>query len=254
MKRRKAAPLMRAAVGVAVVVLLCSPTLLAQEKPLDNAEIVKLVKLDMGDAVVIAKIKSVREVRFQTETDDLVKLKAAGVSSAVIAAMLERLGPAPSERAAPLAGGSPRVTLETRDGAVDLKAIFGVTKSQHVFVGVASWVHFNDNAAKIRTRDRRPSVLVESETDPRGGWWYVKVTQDKKDGEFYRYFDVEGGVVSGFGGMAPEPGSVVKCDAVQAQQGVWRLTPVKDLSPGEYGVFTGKGGGQGLLFDFGVDK
>jgi len=52
--RRTTAPLMLAAIGVAIVVLLCSPPLLAQEKPLDNAEIVKLVKLDMGDAVVIA--------------------------------------------------------------------------------------------------------------------------------------------------------------------------------------------------------
>src|SRR5882672_6729410 len=62
------------------------------EKPLDNADIIKLTKLDMGDAVIIAKIKSATAVQFATGTDDLVKLKEAGVSKAVIAALLDRSG------------------------------------------------------------------------------------------------------------------------------------------------------------------
>jgi len=241
---------------VAVVALVWGPVMQAQEKPLDNAEIIKLVKLEMGDAVVIAKIKLAKEVQFQTATDDLVKLKEAGVSIAVIAAMLERIvpAPAPSDRVASPAAGASRVTLQTKDGPFDLQGIYGVIKTEYAFFGMASWVHFNDRSAKIRTRDRRPAVLVESENDPRGGWWYVKLGQDKKDGEDYRYFDVEGGVMSGFqASSAPEKGSVVKCDAAQAGPGVWRLTPTKDLNPGEYGVFTAKDR-QGLVFDFGIDR
>jgi hypothetical protein len=59
------------------------------EKALNNSEIVKLTKADLGDDVIIAKIKSAPSVEFATSTDDLVKLKQSGVSKPVIAAMLE---------------------------------------------------------------------------------------------------------------------------------------------------------------------
>jgi hypothetical protein len=62
-------------------------------KPLDNAEIVKLTKAEMGDEVIVAKIKSATSVQFATTTDDLLKLKQAGVSKAVIAAMLDKSTP-----------------------------------------------------------------------------------------------------------------------------------------------------------------
>ena len=242
-------------VALAVIALVFGPWAAAQEKPLDNAEIVKLVKLDMGDAVIIAKIRAAKEVQFQTTTDDLVKLKDEGVSKAVIAAMLERLGPGPSVPTTSPAGADPRVTLETKDGSIELKAIFGNVKSQSSFFGVVSWLHFNDYTAKIRTKDRRPSFLLESDKDPRGGWWYVKVSQDKREDDDYRYFDLEGGGPFGIvWSGSPEKGSVVKYDATQERPGVWRLIPVKTLSPGEYGLFSGKREGVGLLFDFGIDK
>jgi|OpeIllAssembly_1097287.scaffolds.fasta_scaffold68489_1 hypothetical protein len=255
MTRRKPARLLLAAVGFPVVALLACPAVLAQEKPLDNAEIVRLVKADLGDAVVIAKIKSARQVQFQTSTDDLVALKTAGVSSAVIAAMLDRLGLAPSGPAASPAGAGPRITLETKEGVIDLKPIYGVVKTQAAPFSLVSWVHFNDRAATIRTRDRRPGILVESESDPRGTWFYVKMSQDTLDGEDYRYFDLEGG--GGFSIVwsgSPERGSIVKCDAAQVRPGVWRLTPARDLSTGEYGLFSGRREGAGVLFDFGVDR
>src|SRR5438045_3320323 len=69
------------AVGVAVQ---------AEEKTLSNAEVLKLVKLGIGDDVVLAKIRQAPTVDFKLETDDLGSLKAAGVSGKVIAAMLDR--------------------------------------------------------------------------------------------------------------------------------------------------------------------
>jgi hypothetical protein len=58
---------------------------------------------------------------------------------------------------------------------------------------------------------------------------------------------------------SPEKGSVVKCEMVEEKPGLWALTPLKDLKPGEYGAFSGQVGpfgspGQAVLYGFGVDK
>lgn len=80
----------------ACVAILAVGTLLgafpgfAAEKPLTNADVVKLWKLALGEDVVIAKINQAAEVDFRLESDDLANLKKAGVSSKVIAAMLDR--------------------------------------------------------------------------------------------------------------------------------------------------------------------
>lgn len=251
----------RGELGV-IVFLLCTCAsaawAAAQEKPLGNAEIIRLTKLDMGDDVIIAKIKSAKEIKFDTATDDLVKLREAGVSRAVIAAMLDRLSAAAAgvPAGAGMSSSSLKVTLQTLDGSIDLKAIYGVVKTQTAVFSVTSWVQFADGSAKIRIRDRRPTILLESDKDPRGGWWFVQVSTDKEDGEDYRYFDLEGG--GGFSirwSGSPESGSVVKYEAIEEQPGRWRLTPLKELKPGEYGLFSGKTQqGEGVLFDFGIDK
>jgi hypothetical protein len=228
-----------------------------QEAPLDNAQIVKLTKLDMGDDVIIAKIRQVKEANFATSTDDLVKLKEAGVSRAVIAAMIERAG---SGSGAPPGayGGESEVTLRTTEGPIRLRATYGNPKTKATFMSMTTWVEFMPVAATVRTRDRRPTVVVTTDTSPRGRWWYVHTSQETD--EQYRYFDLDGG--GGFSiswSGSPEKGSIVKCETVEETPGHWALTPVKELKPGEYGVFSGQVGpfapqGQAILFDFGIDK
>src|SRR4051812_3244185 len=80
--------------------LLFALSLAAQAAPaksealFSNKDVIKLVKLDLGDDVVIGKIKQAADVAFDLTTDGLVQLKQAGVSSHVIAAMLEKATPA----------------------------------------------------------------------------------------------------------------------------------------------------------------
>lgn len=62
------------------------------EPALSNEEVVKLVEADLGDEIVIAKIKSSPDAKFEVSTAALVALKKAKVSKAVIAAMIERAG------------------------------------------------------------------------------------------------------------------------------------------------------------------
>lgn len=60
----------------------------AQAETLDNARVIDLVRAGLGDEVIVAKIKSSVGV-YDTSTDALIKLKAAGVTGPVLAAMID---------------------------------------------------------------------------------------------------------------------------------------------------------------------
>lgn len=78
--------------GIIFVLLMMVAGLVgaADEQPLSNSDVVKLTKLDMGDEVIITKIKTANAVNFDMSTDELLRLKESGVSRPVIAAMLGR--------------------------------------------------------------------------------------------------------------------------------------------------------------------
>jgi hypothetical protein len=59
-------------------------------KGLTNDDIIKLVKAELGDKVVIDKINSSPGDKLDTSTDALIRLKKAGVSKAIIDAMIKR--------------------------------------------------------------------------------------------------------------------------------------------------------------------
>lgn len=61
-----------------------------REVILTNKEVMKLIELDLGDEIVIAKIKNAPKVTLDVSTDALLALKKSKVSSPVIAAMIER--------------------------------------------------------------------------------------------------------------------------------------------------------------------
>lgn len=62
------------------------------EAGMTNEEVVKLVAADLGDEIVIAKIKNSAVARLDVSTDALVALKDKKVSKTVITAMIERAG------------------------------------------------------------------------------------------------------------------------------------------------------------------
>lgn len=239
------------------------------EKPLDNAEIVKLTKLEMGDDVIIAKIKAASTVQFATTTDDLVKLKSAGVSKAVMAAMVDRTNAGSAAHAASgaaaagsagamgVASGISSVTLVAKDGTTTLKPIEGEVKTIVApFVGFKRFIVFDELAATVRTKDRKPSITIAAAADPsHGGYWFVKLDQDTDEEDKNRGMDVESpGMWGGSLSSAPDDDFKIKCEKAEEKPGVWRFTPIKDLKPGEYGVYVGKGEQTGIVYDFGVDK
>jgi hypothetical protein len=239
----------------------------AQEKPLDNAELVKLTKAEMGDDVIIAKIKSAKEVAFATGTDDLVKLREAGVSKAVITAMLDRVAAiaAMLDRAAAAAKARPsgegtgvgQVKVKATDGTIELASMVGLKEQGAVpFRGLVGWIKYDGTKATPRTKDRRPSIEMQTDGDPvKGGWFFVSLEQNGSAKDGYRSFDLktQTGAWSSTLTSAPDPGTVIAVDCVEASPGLWKLTPQKPLKPGEYGLYYRVSEKQ-IMYGFGIDK
>lgn len=60
------------------------------ERPLTNDDVIAMVKADLGDDLVIAKIQQAPSEALDVSTEALVRLKSSGVSRAVLDAMLRR--------------------------------------------------------------------------------------------------------------------------------------------------------------------
>ena len=233
-------------------------------KPLTNEEVVKLVKLGIGDEAVIAKIRQVPSVNFKLETDDLAALKADGVSGKVMAAMLERTSPpavsgfVSPEALAVAAGRSGGAlaaragTLETAEGKRPLTMHTG-SFHQTGFGGFGNtfWI-YEGARCSIRTTDHKPTVTIRRDTSPLQQVFLAKLDSDSKGNE--RSLKV-GSVLKGGNpfsdktGAKPDPDWVVEYEATESPAGVWHLTPKTELPPGEYGIYLSTS----MLLDFGVD-
>lgn len=253
--------------SVPALLLLALPVLAqpAKDAILTNPEVVKLCKLDLGDEVVISKINQAKYVDFKLETDDLAKLKAQGVSKAVIAAMLKRATAVTSNApvVAPL-GSATTVADEGvffRSGGkeVRLQSTQGDLSSTWAYVTVLRFLDFPGLKADFRSADRRPTLVIHSAKNPKGRIFLVKCESNKKTSNR----SVKIGK-AGYGGTtsswsSPDSDWTVEFDTKEGTGNYWEITPKKDLKPGEYGILF-RGGfaglllaGQGELFDFGVD-
>ena len=98
---------MRFAVAVVLSVFLAS-LLVAEEKPMTNADVVALVQAGLGDDLIITKIRQTKAASFDTSTEGLVALKKQKVSDKIVEAMvLWKKDPPP---AAAAAGAAPPAT------------------------------------------------------------------------------------------------------------------------------------------------
>ncbi len=240
--------------GIVLVAILLAANFVCAaegEKPLDNAQVINMTKADLGDAIILAKIKESKEVKFDLTTDDLVKLKAAGVSKAVITAMLDRS--ATKSTSASTAG--PKVVLSSANGNIELKSIDGTLK-QYVapFVGLRRYVESSPKTATTRIKDRQPSLLVTSDRDPGRTCFYVKIYHDKEN----RWIDLE--APGGWGGSIsnrPFGECLIKASVTEEKSGVWRFKPDSELIPDDYALYCFSGqseSGQFMLYEFGIDK
>ena len=247
---KKAIPVL---VIVLVVIFLAANIICAAdgEKPLDNAQVINMTKAALGDSVIIAKIKASKEVKFDLETDDLIKLKAAGVSKDVITAMLDRsTAKSTSESSTGL-----KVILSSESGDVELRPIHGEFSQFHApFTGLRRFVLFSPETATTRIKNRQPTILVTSDREPGKTCSYVKIYHDKKD----RWIDLESpGLWGGSISNRPYGDCLVKYSVSQEKSGVWGFKPDNTLEPDDYGLYCFSGQSENaefILYEFGIDK
>ena len=260
------------------ILALAVPARPQTEPPLTNAAIVKLCKAGLGDEVVIAKIDASGKAAFDLDTDNLIKLKQAGVSQKVISAMLRKLSgrtaaPAPAGAMVPPGGaqqayplGSTQEddppSLEVTDGTRPLNVAasrFNATGFGPIKLVRLEIAGYTSN---IRTNDRSPSIVVKFNYDPQTFFFIVRTDADKADNT--RSVKM-GSAVQRLKKMFqdnpryyPDADHTLAYNAEQTSPGVWRITPKNELGPGEYGLyfssdFTSKyRGTDSAIYDFAV--
>jgi hypothetical protein len=250
---------------VGLQLLLSLSVLAAQAAParsegaFSNKDVIKLVKLELGDDVVIGKIKQAADVAFDLTTDGLVQLKQGGVSSRVISAMLEKTTPPAGTPATPNAGGGNQPQLF--DGRDDVRIVTdgkeirlppnrGDISSTGFWPVVFTFLDYPGLHARTRTRNARPTLVIRSEHDPKG-YYYLGMLDVNHEADNNRSLKIEQ-KVSGFSAttrVVPAGRWYVDYESSEKAPGIWYLTPKRDLQPGEYGIVVPGG----VLYEFGVD-
>jgi hypothetical protein len=232
----------------------------ALEGALTNADVVKLCRTGLSEEVIVAKINQAPRVAFTLETDDLIQLKQQRVSDAIVAAMLSRsqrahVEPTPETGFMPGLGpgfmhgaDKAEVRLATKEGEFPLKSLVGSLSHTYAYVKFLNFMDYPGLAAKLRTHDRRPSVLIASESDPRSRYFFVRTEVNEKDGD--RSVKIgSGGLFRMKATNQPDSDWTLPFQTTEEKPGIWRIVLAHELEPGEYGIFR-----DGSLFDFGVDR
>lgn len=227
----------------------------APEPPLSNSDIIKLFKLQLGDEVILAKIKQAKSVAFDLTTDGLIQLKQASVSGKVISAMLERstakqpplnAGSSPANAT----GGDGEVRLVVGDQEVSLPSNRGDLSATGMWPVVFTFLDYPGRSARTRIQNLRPTLLVRSEHDPKGYYYLAKLdVNDEEDNNRSLKIEQKASGFTATTRVVPAGRWHVEYDASETTPGIWSITPTHDLQPGEYGVVVPGG----ILYEFGID-
>jgi hypothetical protein len=265
------------------------PTQTAPVEVLTNETITKMAELKLGDGLISSKIRA-SNCNFQTGIDDIVKLKAAGVTDAVIQAMVEA---GAANTAADAAKNPPPPDPNDPRSPHDA-GVFWLPKEKRAkdMVPLEPTVYSGGRTAGVFAAAMTSGISkVKMKAVVRGGRANLRVSEDKP--EFWFYFEekshglsnvwfwagasspnefvlaklsarknerelvvAEAGIFGGSSGTQSK--DTVEMKIERLAPGVYRVTPEGPMQPGEYCFFyaggaaaDGRSGGK--LFDFGID-
>ena len=258
----------------------------AAEAPMTNEEVIMLTQAGLSPSIIIGKIRSGR-TDFNLSTDSLIKLKQAGVSDDIVAAMLEAKSGKATTAGTSLADPNDPMSkhnygiylYEETAGARKMTQILPSVSAQNRTGGVfTSSITYGISKVKIKSNlPGRNAALQIADTQP----------------VFYFYLDVSSGGLNtasgipsntnefalirfnqrsdnrevtigksnafgGKGGLSDE--YVVQFTAVDLGNGIFKVTPSAPLPKGEYGFYLLNSGNSNTsaavgakFFDFGVN-
>ena len=233
---------------LAVVVGPLSRTRGGAQDILTNESVIGMVKGGLAESVIIQKIRASSR-KFDTSTDGLIKLKAAGVPDKIVEAMISGGAPA----AAATSQEDPTIAHVSAAGTRQLKPARGeIETSVAPFAGSRQEVVIPAPRAEYRMSDKQPVFSTNLTAEQ---WALVRLKPGKDD----RNLPISKNSGWGWGGITfrqgPDPKYRVLLAGEPAPDGGTHMRPKDPLAPGEYGLVAIVRGQPNMVqvFDFGVD-
>ncbi len=241
---------------------------------LTNNDIFAMAAAGLSDSVILMKIRQAPSGSFDTSVAALKSLKAAGVSNAVITAMIDPtsapLAPAPATGPAtptnpddPVVPHDPGVyvLLKGQDGKEHLTRLerempssrsgsnFSLITASHL---VQELNHANANVQINNTKPVFYVYLMPDQEIRDMGLVTMKVKKDERVADLGRV-----GIFTNHASAGVNPENQQGYSAEQIAQGIYRIVLKEPLSPGEYGfqqtvTAVRKTGGLSVFYSFGV--
>ena len=273
----------------ALLVLTVGTAVYAQDETMTNDEVISLAKAGLNPSLIVSKIRTSKS-SFDLSTDGLIKLKQAGISDEIVTAMLEaKSGRASTAAAAPgetpgdpndptskhgygiylyqEAGGQkkmtqvkPSVSAQNRTGGMFTSQLtYGIGK-------VKTKANLPGRTASLQVTETMPVFYFYLDTSTGGMNTASGIPSDPKEFTLVRFNqrsdnrEVTIGKVNAFGGKGGLSDEyVVAFVATDLGNGVFKITPSKELTKGEYGFYLVNSGNSNAssavgskFFDFGV--
>lgn len=233
---------------LAVLVGPLSGTRGSAQDVLTNDSVIGMVKAGLAESVIIQKIRASPR-KFDTSTDGLIKLKAAGVPDKIVEAMISGGAPA----AAATSQGDPTIAHVGAAGTRALTPARGeIETSVAPFAGSRQEVVIPAPRAEYRMSDKQPVFSTNLTAEQ---WALVRLKPGKND----RNLPISKNSGWGWAGMTfrqgPDPKYRVALAGEPGPDGSTHMKPKDALAPGEYGLVAIVRGQPNMVqvFDFGVD-
>jgi hypothetical protein len=197
------------------------------ESDVDNARIIEMTHKSLGDDVIIARIKA-SATKFNLSDDDLASLKKAGVSDAVVAAMIQSTQLK-----------SPKVMID--GNPVEVRTIGEQKVGGRLGHAVSLGIMSVKNKAYLQGQhasliaSRKPVIDVELPADDNIDNYIIVEMDDKGDRR-----EIEMGSVGGTVGekVGIRADRIVRISATPLGARRFKVSPVKEMKKGEYILYS----------------
>lgn len=261
---------------VLALAAMISPFSMLQAEAFNNDSVVALTKAGLGDDVILSKIGSL-PCSYRVSTDEIIKLRANGVSTSVIAAMVERCTGSSAAQGNAISSSDPS-TMRPAGLYIDLDSS-AAYQIQKIRPTMGSGGRMTGNGSLLFPFRVKMGIPREA----------AQTKAASATPEFYFYFEPDDGKVGDFGTSAtisaqsPSEFSLVRFklkdgqremvvgkqqafgakvgidpkDAIQftveeLSDGIFKVVTAKALEPGEYGFVLKSGSDAYRIYDFSV--